>query len=136
MEEIQQIWDTHHLTNEGPILKKLEEKICAFLDVPYVCIVSNGSLALQLAIRGLNLSGKIATTPFTYVATANAIIWEHCEPVFIDIHAETLTMDLNDLKKKYTDDMVAILPTHVYGNSCNIEALDAFAKEKKLQTNF
>jgi len=130
MQEIQQIWNTHHLTNEGPILKKLEEKLCAFLDVPYVCIVSNGSLALQLAIRAMNLSGKIATTPFTYVATANAIMWEHCTPVFIDINPETLAMDLNDLKQKYTDDISAILPTHVYGNACDIEALNAFAKEK------
>ena len=77
----------------------------------------------------MNLSGKIATTPFTYVATANAIMWEHCEPVFVDINAETLTMDLNDLNKKYTDDISAILPTHVYGNACDIQALDAFAKE-------
>ena len=130
MEELRPIWNTHHLTNEGPLLKKLEKNIQDVLDVPYVCLVSNGSLALQVAIRAMNLSGRIATTPFTYVATANAIIWEHCTPIFIDIDPETLTMDLNDLKQKYTSDVSAILPTHVYGNACDIESLDAFAKEK------
>ena len=77
------IWERARLTNNGPLLLQLEAELRQYLDVPHVHVTSNGTIALQLAIRALELAGEIITTPFSYVATTAAILWENCEPVFV-----------------------------------------------------
>ena len=83
------IWAQHQLTNHGPLVQQLERKLSSFLDEAHVELTSNGTVALQLAIRALNVTGEIITTPFSYVATTSAILWEQCQPIFVDIEPNT-----------------------------------------------
>src|ERR1035437_1253141 len=83
---LERIWETRHLTNSGPIHSEFEQALCDYLGVKHICLFANGTLALMIAIRALNLKGEIITTPFTSVATIQAIYWNNLKPVFIDIH--------------------------------------------------
>lgn len=124
---------SHVLTNNGPILLELEECLRARFNVPHLRMVANGTLALQLAIRALGVTGKVITTPFSYVATTSAILWEGCEPVFVDIDPKTCCIDANLIEAAITPDTTAILATHVYGIPCDVEAIDAIAKKHGLK---
>lgn len=95
--------------------------------------VSNGTVALQLAIKALNLSGEIITTPFSFVATTTAILWENCTPVYVDIHPETLCIDADNIEEKITEKTSAILATHVYGIPCDVEKIEKIAKKYNLK---
>ncbi|HMG93912.1 MAG TPA: DegT/DnrJ/EryC1/StrS family aminotransferase, partial [Chryseolinea sp.] len=95
--------------------------------------VTNGTIALQLAIKALGLKGKIITTPFSYVATTSSIVWEGCEPLFVDIDRETCNIDPSKIEEAITPDTVAILATHVYGNPCDVELIDKIARAKNLK---
>ena len=124
---------SHNLTNNGPIHRELEETLRARFDVPHLRLMSNGTLALQLAIRALGVKGQVITTPFSYVATTSAILWEGCEPVFVDIDPTTCCIDPNLIEAAITPDTTAILATHVYGIPCDVEAIDAIAKKHGLK---
>jgi dTDP-4-amino-4,6-dideoxygalactose transaminase len=124
---------SHVLTNNGPIHRELEETLRARFDVPYLRLMANGTLALQLAIRALGVTGKVITTPFSYVATTSAILWEGCEPVFVDIDPRTCCIDPTLIEAAITPDTTAILATHVYGIPCDVEAIDAIAKRHGLK---
>lgn len=124
---------SHVLTNNGPIHKLLEETLRTRFDVPYLRLMANGTLALQLAIRALGVKGKVITTPFSYVATTSAILWEGCEPVFVDVDAKTCCIDPTLIEAAITPDTTAILATHVYGIPCDVEAIDAIAKRHGLK---
>ncbi|MEZ4805926.1 MAG: DegT/DnrJ/EryC1/StrS family aminotransferase [Flavobacteriales bacterium] len=124
---------THVLTNNGPIHKQLEETLRARFDVPYLRLMANGTLAIQLAIRALGIKGKVITTPFSYVATTSAILWEGCEPVFVDIDPSTCCIDPTLIEAAITPDTSAILATHVYGIPCDVEAIDAIARKHGLK---
>ncbi|MGY6522400.1 MAG: DegT/DnrJ/EryC1/StrS family aminotransferase [Mongoliitalea sp.] len=121
------IWERNWLTNQGPLVKELEEKIKQFLNVPNFLFTGNGTIALQIAIKSLGLKGKIITTPFSYIATTSSILWEGCKPLFVDIDPETLNIDPKEIEKRLDKDIVAILATHVYGNPCDIEAIENLA---------
>ncbi len=112
---------------------ELEKKLAHFFHVPYCIFVSNGTIAIQLAIRALDLKGEIITTPFTYVATANAIIWEHCTPVFVDIEPNTCTIDVTKIEHAITKKTCAILAVHVYGFPCDVAAIQKIAKKHNLK---
>ncbi len=114
------VWSRNWLTNNGPLVNELELQLKRYLQVPHLLYVSNGTIALQLAIKALQLKGEIITTPFSYVATTSSIVWEGCRPVFADIDPRTLNIDLASIRERITPDTSAILATHCFGNVCDI----------------
>lgn len=127
------IWKREYLTNDGPLVREFENKLCEYLGVDFVLFVSNGTIALQIAIKALGLKGEIITTPFSYVATTSSIVWEGCEPVFVDISPDTLNIDPNLIEDAITEKTSAILATHVFGNPCDIEAIQSIAERNNLK---
>ncbi|SEG73512.1 DegT/DnrJ/EryC1/StrS family aminotransferase [Sphingobacterium lactis] len=127
------IWTRGWLTNIGPLASKLEMDLKNYLGVKHLLYVTNGTVALQMAIKALDLSGEIITTPFSFVATTSSIVWEGCKPVFVDIDKETLNIDPTKIECAITPQTSAILATHVYGNPCNIEAIEVIAKKHNLK---
>ncbi len=130
---LQGIWDRNWLTNNGPLVNELELQLKEQLDLKHFLFVSNGTIALQLAIKALDLKGEIITTPFSYVATTSSIVWEGCKPVFVDILEDTLCIDPAKIEAAITPETTAILATHVYGIPCEVEAIAAIAKKHKLK---
>ncbi len=130
---LEQIWESRHVTNHGPLVLRLEEALRARLGIRHCIFVSNGTIALQIAVKALELRGQIITTPFSYVATTSSIVWEGCEPVFVDIEPDTLTLDPRGIEAAITADTRAILATHVYGNPCDVEAIAIIAKRHNLR---
>lgn len=130
---LRKAFGSHVLTNNGPIHQQLEETLRQRFQVPHLRLMANGTLALQLAIRALGVKGKVITTPFSYVATTSAILWEGCEPVFVDIDPRTCCIDPNLIEAAITPDTTAILATHVYGIPCDVEAIDIIAKKHGLK---
>ena len=133
---LRQIWSSNQLTNRGQLVQDLEGKLAERLAVPHVLCVANGTMALQLAIDALDLRGDIVTTPFSYVATTSAILWQNCRPVFADIEADSLCIDPAAVEAAITDNSCAILATHVFGTPCDIERLGAIARRHKLPLIF
>ncbi len=129
---LQKIWESHHLTNHGPLVEELETKLRTYLGVKHLFFVSNGTIALQIAIKALGLHGEIITTPFSYVATTSTIVWEGCQPVFVDIDPLTLCIDPNLIEAAITEQTSAILATHVYGIPCAVEQIQAIADKLDL----
>lgn len=130
---IEGIWQNHHLTNRGPLVQKLENDICSKLGTNNLLFVSNGTIAIQLAIKALNIEGEIITTPFSYVATTTSILWENCKPVFCDIDNDTLCIDAHKIEALITQKTQAILATHVYGIPCNVEIIEKIATKHNLK---
>jgi dTDP-4-amino-4,6-dideoxygalactose transaminase len=127
------VWERGILTHNGPLVQQLEKDICSKLNLEKFIAVSNGTLAIQMAIKALDIKGEIITTPFTWVATLSAIQWEGCKPVFCDIESDTLSIDPAKIEEKITDNTVAIMPVHVFGNPCDVEAIDVIAKKHGLK---
>lgn len=127
------IWQTSQLTNNGPLCRDLSERLKAYLSLTHLELVANGTFALQLAIRALGLKGEIITTPYSYVATTNAILWEGCEPVFVDIDPQTFCINPDLIEAAITDKTNAILATHVYGYPCNVKRIQAIAARHGLK---
>jgi len=136
MRYLERIWQTRWITNHGQLEQLLEKKLKEYLRLKELVLVSNGTLALQLALRSFKLRGEVITTPFTFVATTNAIIWEGLTPVFADIDPETFNIDPEDVEKKITRKTCAILAVHVYGNPCKIDTLQKTARENNLALIF
>ena len=130
---IEKIWQSHQLTNNGPLVRELEAKLRDYLGVKYLFFVSNGTMALQLAIKALNLRGEIITTPFSYVATTSSIIWEGCWPVFVDIDPETLCLNPNLIEEAISSTTTGILATHVYGRPCDLDHIENIAHRHGLK---
>ena len=127
------IWERNWLTNKGPLANDLELKLKDYLNLKHLLFVSNGTIALQIAIKALKLKGEIITTPFSYVATTSSIVWEGCKPVFVDIDPLSFNIDPNKIESSITPNTSAILATHVYGNPCDVEAIDKIAKKHNLK---
>lgn len=132
-QQIQRIWDNKWLTNRGALVIELEQQLKDYLDVTNIIITNNGTVPLQIALKLLGDNSEIITTPFSYVATTAAIIWENCTPVFVDIHPEYLTIDETKIEAAITDKTTAILATHVFGNPCNIEVIETIAEKYNLK---
>jgi dTDP-4-amino-4,6-dideoxygalactose transaminase len=130
---IDQVWQRNWLTNNGPLVNELELKLKEILKLDHLLFTTNGTIALQMAIKVLDLTGEIITTPFSYVATTSAIVWENCTPIFADIDPERLTIDPTKIEALITDKTSAILATHVYGLPCQVEAIEAIAKKHQLK---
>lgn len=129
---IEEIWESGWITNHGPKVLLLESKLKSFLGVKHLFFVNNGTIALQIAIKALGIKGQILTTPFSYVATTSSIVWEGCEPIFVDIDPESLTIDPIEVRKLLNDNIKGILATHVYGYPCGVHELKKIADEFKI----
>lgn len=127
------IWERNWLTNHGPLVNELELSLKEYLGLEHLLYVSNGTIALQLAIKALDLKGEIITTPFSYVATTSSIAWEGCTPVFVDILPDKLTLDPGRIEAAITPKTTAILATHVYGIPCEVEAIQEIANRHGLK---
>lgn len=127
------IWHRNWLTNNGPVVNELELKLKEYLQVPNFLYTSNGTIALQMAIKALDLKGEVITTPFSFVATTSAIVWEGCHPVMVDIDPYTFNIDASKIEGAITPNTSAILATHVFGNACDIEKIDAIAQKYNLK---
>lgn len=127
------IWERNWLTNNGPLVNELELSLKEYLGLDHLLFVSNGTIAIQLAIKALDLKGEIITTPFSYVATTSSIVWEGCTPVFVDIFPDRLTIDPGKIEAAITPQTSAILATHVYGIPCEVEAIQQIADRHGLK---
>ena len=132
-QQLARVWKNQWLTNRGELLLELEDKVKKYLSVSNIIIMTNGTIPIQIALKILGKEGEIITTPFSYVATTSSIIWEHCTPVFADIHPEYLTIDETKIEAAITPKTTAILATHVFGNPCHVEAIEAIAKKHNLK---
>jgi dTDP-4-amino-4,6-dideoxygalactose transaminase len=132
-EQVKRIWQNEWLTNRGELLQELETKVIDYLGTSNVIIMNNGTIPLQIALKILGEKGEVITTPFSYVATSAAIVWESCTPVFVDIHPEYLTIDETKIEEAITSKTTVILATHVFGNPCNIEVIEAIATKHNLK---
>ena len=127
------IWKRNWLTNNGPLVNELELELKKLLKLKHLLFVNNGTTALQIAINALELKGEVITTPFSYVATTSSLVWEKCIPIFVDIDSNTLNIDPNKIEVAITSKTTGIIATHVYGNSCDIDAIQSIANKYHLK---
>lgn len=130
---LSQVWASQWLTNMGPLATQLESSLAKHLQVEQTLFVTNGTVALQLALKALNITGEVITTPFSFIATTSSIVWEGCTPVFVDIDPQSLNIDASKIEAAITDKTSAILATHVYGNPCDVLAIEKIAKKHNLK---
>ena len=133
IEEIKPIWDTHILTNMGPVYKKFQHELVDYLGVDYLSLFTNGHMALEMAIQAFGITGEVITSPYTFVSTTNAIIRSGLTPVFCDIKPSDYTIDVNKIEELITDKTSAIVPVHVYGNVCDVEQIEKIAQKHNLK---
>jgi dTDP-4-amino-4,6-dideoxygalactose transaminase len=135
MAQVQRAYDNEWLTNRGELVKELEQKLTDYLELEEskILCMTNGTLPLQIALKLLGKGGEVITTPFSYVATTAAIVWENCTPVFVDIHPEYLTIDETKIEAAITEKTTCILATHVFGNPCAVEEIELIAKKHNLK---
>lgn len=129
---VDQILDSGWLTNRGQCVRELETKLQKYLGVRNVILVTNATVGLQVAYKALSLQGEVITSPFTFIATASSAVWEGLDVVFADIDPETLCVDVNAIESKITEHTSAIIPVHVFGNPCDVEAIEGLAKKHNL----
>lgn len=129
---LEDIWETGILTNIGPFHQELEKTIADYLGVKYISLFANGTLALITALKALKIRGEVITTPFSFVATSHALLWNGIKPVFADIEPETCTLDPQKVEAAITAETSAILPVHVYGYSCRVNELKDIANRNHL----
>jgi dTDP-4-amino-4,6-dideoxygalactose transaminase len=132
-EYIDKIYESGWLTNRGVLLQELERRLAEYLGVRNLICVANGSLALQLAYKALGLKGEVITTPFSFVATTSTLEWEGLKPIFSDINPNSLNLDPNEIELLITEKTSAIVPVHVFGNPCDVEAISSIAEMHDLK---
>lgn len=130
---VDKIFESGWLTNNGNLLQELEQRLAEYLNVKNIILVANGSLALQLAYKALQLRGEVITTPFSFAATTSTLAWEGLTPIFADINPDSFNIDPKNIEKNITSKTSAIVPVHVFGNPCDVEAIQAIADKHKLK---
>jgi len=130
---LERIWQSRQLTNSGQIHAEFEQALCDYLGVEHLSLIANGTLALIIALKALNLKGEIITTPFTSVATAQAIHWNNLKPVFVDINESDFNINISEIEHAITPGTSAILPVHVFGNPCDMASIDQLAEKYNLK---
>ncbi len=130
---LREIWDSHWLTNNGPVLQRYTRKLIEYFNSENICLFNNGTLALQIGLQGMGISGEVITTPFTFVATTHALFWNKIRPVFVDIEPDYYTLDPAKVEAAITPWTTAILAVHVYGHPCRLEALADIARRHNLK---
>lgn len=133
IEKLKQVWETHWITNQGPLAEDLERQLKEYLGVKNLLLVSNGTIALQIAIKALELKDEIITTPYSYVATTSSILWENCTPVFCDIEDKTFCIDADKIESLITDKTTGIIATNVYGFPCDFRKIKSVADKYNLK---
>lgn len=124
---LQKIWDSKLVTNGGPFHAQLEQSLCEYLGVEHLSLFSNGTLALITALQAMKITGEVITTPFSFVATTHALHWNGVRPVFADIDPVSMNLDPQKVEAAITPQTTAIVPVHVYGNPCEVEAIERIA---------
>lgn len=124
---LQKIWESKILTNNGQYHQQFEKELARFLDVPYISLFTNGTLALVSALQVLGVSGEVITTPYSFVATSHSLLWNKLKPVFVDVDPDYCNLDPEKIEAAITPETTAIMPVHVYGNPCNIERIKEIA---------
>ncbi|MCO8165830.1 DegT/DnrJ/EryC1/StrS family aminotransferase [Pseudomonas sp. 21LCFQ010] len=130
---VEGIYSRGWLTNHGPLLMELQARLRDYLGVRHVILTNNGTLALQIAYRALNLTGSAVTTPFSFVATTSSLQWEGIRPLFADIDPQTWNLSPAHIEQAIEADTSAIVATHVFGNPCDVEAIDRIARRRNLK---
>lgn len=133
MDEIKELWESRWLTNMGAKHKALEAQLVEYLNVPNITLFTNGHLALECVIAALDLKGEVITTPYTFASTTHAIVRNGIKPIFCDINANDYTINVDIIESLITEKTSAIIPVHVYGNICDVEAIDTIAKKYNLK---
>lgn len=133
--EIEKIWNTHWLTNMGPLHEELKNKLNEYLKTLNSTLCNNGHLALEIGLRALELpsGGEVITTPFTFASTTHAIVNSGLKPVFCDIEMKTYNLDIEKIEDLITEKTVAIMPVHVFGNPCDVKKIDEIAQKYNLK---
>ena len=132
-EYIEKIFNLGLVTNNGPLVKELQNRLEKYLGVKHLLLVSNGTIALQIAYKLLDIKGEAITTPFSFVATTSSQLWEGINPVFVDINKDTFNIDYTKFEEKISKTTSAIIPVHVFGNACDVEKIDEIAKKYNLK---
>jgi len=132
-EYLEKIWASGRLTNNGEHVQLLEKELCEFLGVRYISLFCNGTIALLIAMRALELTGEVITTPYSFIATAHSIKWNGLNPVFVDIDAHDCNLDANKIEGQITKRTSGILPVHVYGNPCKMDEIQKIADQYGLK---
>ena len=130
---LKRAWNKEWITNNGELVQELEQNLKDYLGTEEVLFCGNGTVVLQMALKAFDITKEVITTPFSYVATTNAILWEGCTPVFADIDPNTFCIDADKIENAITENTEAILATHVYGIPCNIEKIKAIAAKHNLK---
>jgi dTDP-4-amino-4,6-dideoxygalactose transaminase len=126
---LEDIWKRKWITNNGFYHQELEKSLCEYLKVPYISLFTNGTLPLLVALQVLGITGEVITTPYSFVATTHSLWWNGIKPVFVDVDNKTGNLDPNKIEKAITPRTTAIMPVHVYGNPCNMEAIQLIANK-------
>jgi dTDP-4-amino-4,6-dideoxygalactose transaminase len=129
---LEEIWNNAWLTNNGPVVQRYQKELCRYFGTENLCLFNNGTLALQIALQGMRLSGEVITTPYTFVATTHALYWNKIRPVFVDIEPDTYTLDPEKVEAAITPWTTAILAVHVYGYPCRLKELSEIARKHNL----
>ena len=130
---LEQIWDSKILTNSGPLHQRLEAELCRYLGVDHISLFANGTLGLVTALQALRITGEVITTPYSFVATAHALLWNGIKPVFADIDRRTFNLDPERIEAAITPQTTAIMPVHCYGRPCDVEAIQRIADNYNLR---
>jgi dTDP-4-amino-4,6-dideoxygalactose transaminase len=130
---LKEIWDNHWLTNNGPIVQRFCRQLSNYFETDNICLFTNGTLALQIGLQGMGITGEVITTPFTFVATTHALFWNKIRPVFVDIEPDYYTLDPEKVEAAITPWTTAILAVHVFGHPCNVHALADIARRHNLR---
>ena len=124
---LQKIWESKIITNNGPFHQQFEKELADYLGVKYLSVFSNGTLALITALQALKITGEVITTPFSFVATTHSLWWNNIKPVFVDIDPEHFNLDPEKIEAAITPQTTALMPVHVYGNPCKVDAIQRIA---------
>jgi dTDP-4-amino-4,6-dideoxygalactose transaminase len=130
---LQKIWDNKVLTNGGPYHQQLEQALCDYLGVKHISLFTNGTIALVSALQALRITGEVITTPYSFVATAHSLLWNGIKPVFVDVDPKTLNLDPARIEAAITPQTTAIMPVHVYGHPCDVDAIQKIADNYNLK---
>ncbi len=130
---LQEVWNNQMLTNNGPLLKRFEKELSSYFETENLTLFNNGTLALQIALQGMNITGEVITTPFTFVATSHALYWNKIRPVFVDIEPDYYTIDPEKVEAAITPWTTAILAVHVYGHPCKLDELADIARRHNIK---
>ena len=130
---VEEIYANGWVTNNGPLVQRFEKKLAQYLGVKNIVLVSNGTTALEIAYRTLGISGEAITTPFSFVATTSSLVTNGIKPIFADINPKTLNLNPQNIERAITSSTSAIVPVHVFGNTCEVETIDELAKRHKLK---